>query len=387
MRILHVLGKLDRGGVETWLVQVLRHIDRQKYQMDFMVHTTETGAYDDEVRALGSRIIPCLRPSNPLRYSINFRRALRAYGPYDVVHSHVHRYSGYVLMLAAKAGVRIRIAHSHTTAPEPSPGIARLAYLAGMRCLIQQHATFGIAISTLAGDSLMPGWQQDATWYLRPYGIETKPFDVNVDASAVRRELGLPPDALVVGHVGRFVDVKNHTFLVEVASELIKRNPKVHFLLVGDGPLRPEIEAELYKRNLSDHFVLTGNRSDVARVMKGGMDAFVFPSKYEGLGIVLMEAQLAGLCCVVSDVIPCEADLISSGVLRLPLSSSPTQWAEALSKVLDSKMHCSVPTPIREQYSISGSVSQLTALYDSGFRNPQTCAPENNPDLILAEQK
>src|ERR1039457_6645428 len=107
MRILHVVGKLDYGGVETWLVQVLRHIDRQKYQMDFLVHTTDRGLYDEEVRALGSRIVPCLSHTHPLQYAFNFRRALRQYGPYDVVHSHVHHYSGYVLLLAAMAGVPV----------------------------------------------------------------------------------------------------------------------------------------------------------------------------------------------------------------------------------------------------------------------------------------
>src|ERR1700733_11910503 len=131
MRILHVLGKLDRGGVETWLVQVLRHIDRQKYQMDFLVHSESPGAYDEEVRALGSRIIPCLHPSNPVMYARNFRRALRQYGPYDVVHSHVHHYSGYVLTLAAMWGVPVRIAHSHndTRAAEASTSIGRREYL------------------------------------------------------------------------------------------------------------------------------------------------------------------------------------------------------------------------------------------------------------------
>ncbi len=114
MRILHVLGKLDRGGVETWLVQVLRHVDRQKYQMDFLVHSASPGAYDEEVRALGSRIIPCLGHSNPAMYARNFRRVLREYGPYDVVHSHVHHYSGYVLMLRRSCAVYpCGIAHSH----------------------------------------------------------------------------------------------------------------------------------------------------------------------------------------------------------------------------------------------------------------------------------
>jgi glycosyltransferase involved in cell wall biosynthesis len=364
MRILHVLGKLDRGGVETWLVQVLRHIDRQKYQMDFLVHTTDPGAYDEEVWALGSRIIPCLSPSNPLQYALNFRRVLREYGPYDVVHSHVHHYSGYVLLLAAMAGVEVRIAHSHTSAPELSAGTIRRAYLTAMTSLIKRNATLGIAISTLAGCSLMARWQEDSRWYLRPYGIETKPFDTNVDSIAIRKELGLPPEALVVGHVGRFVDVKNHKFIIQVASELVNWNSNVVFLLVGDGPLRSQIESKISDLGLSKHFVLPGNRDDVPRIMKGAMDAFLFPSNYEGLGIVLMEAQFAGLCSVVSDVVPSEADLIDNAVFRLPLSEAPSQWATALRAILEARLHCRVPDDVCARHSISGSVSQMTALYE-----------------------
>ena len=170
MRILHVLGKLDRGGVETWLVQVLRHIDRQKYQMDFLVSDPSPGAYDEEVRSLGARIIPCLDYRNPPQYAFNFWRILRKCGPYDCVHSHVHNCSGFVLMLAAMAGVRSRIAQSHTNTKltETSAGPVRRVYVGLMRRLLKRYASLGIAVSSFAGDSLMPGWRDDARWHLRP---------------------------------------------------------------------------------------------------------------------------------------------------------------------------------------------------------------------------
>src|ERR1700681_2131925 len=160
MRILHVLGKLDRGGVETSLVQVLRNIERQKYQMDFLVHTTYPGAYDEEVRALGSRIIPCLSPSKPLHYAFNLRRILNQYGPYDVVHSHVHHFSGYVLMLAAMSGVKVRIAHSHSDARSAkiSKSVERKAYLRITQTMINTVAAGGLAVSTEAGCALF-GYQ------------------------------------------------------------------------------------------------------------------------------------------------------------------------------------------------------------------------------------
>jgi glycosyltransferase involved in cell wall biosynthesis len=365
MRILHVLGKLDRGGVETWLVQVLRHIDRQKYQMDFLVHTTDPGAYDEEVRSLGARIIPCLTPSNPLQYALNFRRVLREYGPYDVVHSHVHHYSGYVLMLAAVAGVQVRIAHSHTAAPEQSASAIRRAYLKLMRNLIKHHASAGIVVSSFAGNSLMPDWREDVRWHLLPCGIETKPFDAEVDHAQVRKQLGIRPGAPVVGHVGRFVGVKNHKLILRIAEELLKLEPRAVFLLVGDGPLRPEIEGEISQRGLSEHFVIAGLRNNVPEILKGAMDIFLFPSEYEGLPIALMEAELAGLPCLCSDVIAPEAELVPGMVARLPLSASPKKWAESLHRILKSAEIWSVPRGIRRRHSIESSVSQLAALYES----------------------
>jgi glycosyltransferase involved in cell wall biosynthesis len=371
MRILHVLGKLDHGGVENWLIQVLRNIDRNQYQMDFMVHHPNPGAYDEKARSFGSRVIHCPGYRNPARYALNFRRVLREYGPYDVVHSHVHHHSGIVLAIAKAAGVPARIAHSHTTAPEPSPSAIRKAYLSTMEHLIRENATLGIAISKPAGDSLMPTWQRKSNWYLRPYGIETEPFDVSVDHT-IRRELGLPTGCPVVGHVGRFVDVKNHSLIIQIAADLIKSSPNVRFLLVGDGPLRPEIEAQIAEHSLSHHFVLPGIRTDIARIMKGAMDVFLFPSKYEGLGLVLMEAQLAGLCSVVSDVIPSEAEITEGAVTRVPLSASPAEWAVSLNRILRNKQQCSVPAEIRKQHSIVESVRQMTELYDMSV--PQNCS-------------
>lgn len=375
MRILHVLGKLDRGGVETWLLQILRHIDRQKYQMDFLVHTVDRGAYDDEVLSLGARIIPCLSPSTPLLYARNFWSVLRKYGPYDVVHSHVHHYSGYVLMLAAMAGVQTRIAHSHTSAPQHSAKVGRQAYLRLMQFLIQRYASSIIVISTAAGDSLMCGWRDDDRCCLQPYGIETDAFDVSVDVARIRAELGIPCGTKVVGHVGRFAEVKNHKFILQIAAELKLTEPDVRFLLVGDGPLRPEIEAEISRMGMSGRFILVGLRSDIPELMKGAMDAFLFPSFYEGLGLVLVEAQLAGLRSVISDQIPHEADLVADMVERLPLSAPPGEWAEALRRILKSSDMWQVPETVRKQFSIEKSVAELTNCYGKAVKPFSVATP------------
>src|SRR5688572_4535103 len=118
IRVLHVVGIMNRGGIETWLMHVLRHIDRRHFQVDILVATEQPGDYDQEARALGARILPCLRPRRPWAYARNFRRIVRTHGPYDVVHSHVRHFSSYVVRLAARAGIPVRLVHSHSDTSE-----------------------------------------------------------------------------------------------------------------------------------------------------------------------------------------------------------------------------------------------------------------------------
>jgi glycosyltransferase involved in cell wall biosynthesis len=331
--ILQVVGGMNFGGVETWLMHVLRHIDRERFRMDFLVHTAQPCAYGEEIQKLGSKIIPCLGTSRPWRYARNFRRALKEHGPYEVVHSHVHHFSGFVVYLAHRAGVPVRITHSHsdTSLNDGRATTLRTGYLQLMEHLIRRHATTGIACSRKAAASLYgAAWQNDNRWKVVYCGIDLEPFRQPVDRAEVRRELNIPEDAFVLGHVGRFHEPKNHTFLIDIAAEVARREPNMRLLLVGDGPLRPQIEAKVACLGLTDKVIFAGFRSDVPRLMKGAMDLFVFPSRYEGLGLVLIEAQAAGLPCVYSDTVPAEADVVKSNICRLSLQASLNQWSSLI---------------------------------------------------------
>jgi len=350
----------------------LEHIDRQKYQMDFLVHSTEQGAYDDEVRALGSQIIPCLKPSNPLQYALNFREVLRKHGPYDCVHSHMHHYTGYILALAASMRVPMRIAHSHidTRVIDRKPSLPRMAYLSGMEALIRHYATAGTAVSEVAARSLFSeSWRRDYRWNLTPLGIDLSPFKQQVDSQQVRAQLGIPADAFVVGHVGRFCQQKNHLFLVEIAEKFVKREPKAAFLLVGEGPLKSGIEEMVRSRGLDKHFIFAGVREDVPTLMMGAMDCFLFPSLYEGLGLVLWEAQAAGLQCVVSGAVPEEADVIPLLIKRLSLDAPVDQWVDVLQRAkggdLPRSRHNLTFVSQLQKFAIEISVARVQALYRS----------------------
>ena len=175
IRVLHIVGGMGRGGVETWLLHVLRHIDRERFQMDFLVHTAEPCPYDNEIRALGSQILPCLRPQRPWSYARNFRRILAAYGPYQIVHSHVHHYSGYTLRLAQRAGTPIRIAHSHNDVclQDASPGLLRWIYLVTAKRWIRRFGTMRLAASEKAAEALFGSrWQRSSICRLLYYGID-----------------------------------------------------------------------------------------------------------------------------------------------------------------------------------------------------------------------
>ena len=315
IRILHVVGGMDRGGIETWLMHVLRHIDRDRYRMDFVVHTARPCAYNDEIRALGCDVIPCPEPARPWSYAGRFKRILRERGPYAVVHSHVHFHSGFVLRYAAQAGVPACIAHSHIDEfrLRASAGPVRRAYLALTQRWIASRATAGLAASRKqAADLFGPRWEADSRWRVLHYGIDTRPFHERVDPGAVRAELGIPPGAFVVGHVGRFARQKHDAFLLAVAARLAACEPNLHLLLVGTGPLRLAIEEAAARLGLTDRVIFAGPRADVPRLMRGAMDVFLFPSLFEGLGLVLIEAQAAGVPCVVSDVVPGEADVVAA---------------------------------------------------------------------------
>ena len=365
VRILQVVPSTNIGGTEGCVMQMLRQIDRTRFKMDFLVHSDREGYYDQEIRALGANTLRC--PKRWLNYSRHFKRVLLEYGPYDVVHSHVHLFNGYVLRTACRAGVPIRIAHAHATFPGKAEW-ARYFYLALLKRWIKEYATIGLAVSRAGAANLFgPEWKSDRRWQLFDCGIDFMPFHVKVDRAAVRGELGLPGDAYVLGHVGRFSEEKNHRFLVEIAAEAVKRGKEVRLLLVGDGPLRAAVEQQVAQANLADQVIFLGNRSDVPRLMMGGMDVLVFPSLHEGLPLVLLETQAAGLPSVYSDSVTDEVEVVKALFRRLSLDQAASVWAEAALSASEASAGISRAEALRimEQSGFRLPVKKLEMIYSS----------------------
>jgi glycosyltransferase involved in cell wall biosynthesis len=371
IRILHVPGALNTGGVETWLLHVLRSIDRSQFQIDFCVFGSERGSYEAEVESLGSKVWRCDLNGTLWSFNRQFRYILRE-GKYDVIHSHVHFFSGNVLRWAEAQNIPVRIAHSHTTRDGKSDGLMRRFYRRSMKSCIRRYATHGLAASRSSASALFgENWQRDDRFRILHCAIDLRPFRGTVNREAIRRELGLPTDVPVVGHVGRFTQEKNHLFLLEVAVQVLKHRPDTHFLLVGDGPLRQTVQSRVESKGLSSRVHFAGVRQDVAALMRGAMDVFVFPSLWEGLPLALVEAQAAGLCCIASDACTSEVSVLPDQFSQIPLSEPPDVWATNAIKVLERGKICGelpVQAIAETDFNIPRCVSTLSNLYESSYR-------------------
>lgn len=336
VRVLQVVCRMDRGGAETWLMHMLRYAS-PPLEMDFLVHTAGDAAYDEEILGMGSRILRCPDPrTRPVGYTPALLRVLREEGPYDVIHCHLHEFNGWVLMAARLAGISARIAHSHASSEimhiEAERNPASRLRGALMRGLIRRHATLGLAASRGAAAALFGRrWSADPRWRVFHCGIDLEPFMCpRPERGSVLREFGIPGDAFVVGHVGRFVPAKNHRFLLEFAAIAAARDPSFYLLLVGDGELRPMIEARLDQLGLTGRVIIAGSRADVPRLLLGAMDLLVLPSLTEALPLVVLEAQAAGLPVLASDVVIDDAIVADGLVRRMSLSAPAHAWADAL---------------------------------------------------------
>jgi glycosyltransferase involved in cell wall biosynthesis len=376
VRVLHIVGALDRGGVETWLMNVLRNIDRDRFRFDFVAHRDYDAAYDAEAKALGARIFHCTGYRNPIKYARQLKDVLKRHGPYEVVHSHVHFYCGSVLRTAAAARVPVRIAHSHndTSGVERGASLPRRAYLALMGHWMNRYASHHVACSAVAGVALFgdDGWNQNGGRVLLPYGVDLRPFAAPVSRAELASSVGVPEGAPVIGHVGRFATQKNHRRVVEIGAAVIRNIPAARLLLIGVGPLRGEVEQYVRELGIERNVVFAGLRGDVPRLMTSLMDVLLFPSFHEGLPVTVIEAQAAGLPCVMSDAISREVVMIGDGVTQLPLSASNPAWAAAVEARLN-RRHEARRDPAERfaalrEFDVRESINKLQQIYSGSSR-------------------
>ena len=324
VRIAQIMGKMVNGGVDAVIMNYYRNIDRSKVQFDFVVDSDSKFIPRDEIESLGGRIY-IVPPYQKIGKYISALVKLFKQNKYQIVHSNINTLSVFPLFAAKKAGVPVRIAHNHSTAAKGETKKNILKYI--LRPFSKVFATHYVACSEYAGEWLFGKKAMESgkvTIFNNAIDLNKFKFDEKV-RSEVRKELGIE-DKFVIGHVGRLCFQKNQEFLIDIFEEVHRRDPNSVLLLIGDGEDREKIERKIKNLSGGGGVILLGNRTDVDRMYQA-MDVFIFPSKYEGLGNVVVEAQVCGVPVIVSDNVP-EVVRISDGVVFLSLSADIKIWAE-----------------------------------------------------------
>ena len=361
-RILHIIGKMDRGGAETLLMTIYRKIDRSKYQFDFLVHASDEGDYDAEIRELGGNVyhIKPYAVVNTLSYQKSFKELLIKHPDIKLIHGHIGSSSLGYLPVARKLGIPAVI-HSHNT---NSSYFFSWLIFAALTYHNRYNADYFFACSRQAGiDRFGMKVVESDRFQILNNGIDSVQFSYSESRhNDLKNRYGFEGKN-VYGHVGRFAEQKNHTFLIDVFNEIQKRDPNAVLVLIGRGPLEDNIKKKTEKLGLSDKVHFLGVRGDIPDLLVM-MDCYIFPSVYEGLGIALVEAEAAGLPCVCSEAIVPEA-IITDSVTQLQLKDGPQKWAETAIHLCETYQRKDQAEVIKAAgYDINTSIEELTKVYD-----------------------
>lgn len=330
IRILHVFAQMNRGGAETMIMNLYRHIDRTKVQFDFMVHIEEKCEFDDEIISLGGKIfrIPRYNGKNHFDYVGKWKSFFKKNPNYKIIHGHVRSTASIYLNIAHNYDL-ITIAHSHSTGSRGS-GIAKIVkYI--MQYPIRYTADYLFSCSYEAGKWLFGNRaikKENHKIIKNAIAIEEYTFN-RIQRKKMRKFFDLE-DKFVIGHVGSFSHAKNHKFLIDVFYEVQLKKKNAVLLLVGDGELRSSIEKYVDSLGIKNKVILVSKVPNVNEYLQA-MDIFVFPSKFEGLGMAVIEAQASGLPCLVADTIPNEA-LLTNLVTVHSLNEPSISWAKIILK-------------------------------------------------------
>ncbi len=360
-KILEITGSLNCAGIETLLVNILKNIDRNKFQIDFLVVANKKYFYTDEVLKSGSKI-----------YAYPFKKVYKILIPffffkeifvllknkYDVVHCHFYFSSGIILFLAWLCGVKTRIVHSHTERKMFAPKIFIKPFTKIMQKIIDIFATDKIACSKEAGIAL---YGNNSKFKIVNNGVVVDKFKFNLQVRQETRKIFNLGDSLVLGHIGRFVELKNHSFLVDIFNEILKYKKNSVLLLIGEGPLEEKTKEKVKNLKIEDKVKFLGIRNDINNIYQA-LDVFLLPSLFEGLPIVGIEAQTAGLPCFFSDKISKEVKIVNSCFISLKENSE--FWAQKIIDVCEKFKRIDTSEQIiKSGYGFESTITAFENLY------------------------
>ncbi|MGN7503146.1 MAG: glycosyltransferase [Alphaproteobacteria bacterium] len=327
IRVLHVVPVLEVGGIEKGLIDAFAFMDRDRFQLDFLVERDIDTPLADTARKMGCNIIPV----GPFKHLHSFAPAfIKTARQYNTVHAHTYLFSGLIMVLARVAGVRQRIAHIHSNIPY-KPGHLAAFYRGVLKGCIKSCATDIIAVSRIA-TAVLYGQERDADGALtiQPMGVDFSKFHESFNAGDTLTSLGIKPDEQIVVNVSRFTTAKNHEYIIYVFDHMVKQlGFQGRLLLIGDGGLRASIVDKVEALGLTDAVIFAGTRYDCHNILRALNGVFIFPSLFEGLGLAAVEAQAAGMPILVSEHVPEEARISDTACMMVPLSDGVAAWAAA----------------------------------------------------------
>lgn len=348
LRILHCLASLDRGGAETFIMNVYRGIDRSLVQFDFLY--SYDGVYKDEIKQLGGHLyqIPFITQCGPFAYRKHVMQVLHEHPEYHIIHSHMDKFSGLIMECAKKQNIPVRIAHSHSTRNEGGT----------LFQLVKNY--YGNKIATNCTDRFACS-EKAATWLFGNQASSTVIVKNGVDLSRYSGQDHRNPNNFTICAIGRFVPVKNHAFLIDVFAKTYQLDPTSRLILAGSGVLMDTIKEKVNSLGLTDYVTFLGDCNNIPQLLEQ-VDVLCMPSLFEGLPIVTVEAQSAGVPCVVSDTITREINITDS-VAFLSLADDPTIWAKELLHQKGKQKPDNRDKVAKHGYDISATIQQLQLFY------------------------
>lgn len=360
-RVLQIVDSMDMGGIQTFIMNVYRHINREEIQFDFLVFRKHEQIFEKEILSLGGRIYKLPRRRDGI---IKNKNAIRSFFEehleYDTIHYNTSALSDIgAIEEAYKRGVPVRIIHSHST---KAPGNKIHTFMHKLhKNKISKLANYYFACGELAGKWFYEGTEAANKFVIVNNGIDCAEYEFSKEKrDYVRRKLKIENN-YVIGHVGRFSEVKNHRFILHVFSKVMEKyrekNPKL--ILVGDGELFTEIKSLAQKLNVADETIFLGTRHDVPDLLQA-MDVMIMPSLYEGFPVTAIEGQASGLPCVLSDTITRDV-VIKDNVVMRSLDAPLEKWADDLIKT--NKRDTDNSPLIASGFDIKSTVQQLMRVY------------------------
>jgi glycosyltransferase involved in cell wall biosynthesis len=324
MRVLHIVGTMDLGGLENFIMNLYRNINRKQVQFDFVVHNQEENYHEKEIHELGGIVHRVSSKKKSMIKNLTEMYNLFVNNKYDVIHIHTNSATCLTDIIIAKlCKIKHIIVHSHSTNTRKNKTLIHKIFKSTMNRLTD----YKFACSDKAAEWLFGERITDVNIINNAIDINRYLYNQKI-ANQYRKTYGIKDNTLFVGHIGNFSVAKNHMLLIDIFQSVLERNINSKLILVGQGPLQKEVIDKVEKLGLSEHVIFAGLREDIPEILSA-IDVLLFPSLYEGFPVTLVEAQSAGLKCIISDTITKQV-ILTELIEQVSLTDSPVKWAEKL---------------------------------------------------------